>query len=56
VCACIRALAVWHEKRMRRWPVCIYHIFLHYLTNGRIFRKIVIEREMHVLILSSIFV
>jgi hypothetical protein len=45
-CAC----AVLH---FRLWPVWLYHIFLHYLTNATIFRKRVIEHEMCVSILST---
>ena len=61
MCVCIRALVFWHEECMRRVKLspltCRYlPYFLHYLINGKIFRKIVIEREMHVLILSSTFV
>ena len=36
------ALVIQHAKRMRLiilslWPVCLYHIFSHYLINGTIF-------------------
>jgi hypothetical protein len=49
-----------HAKRMRRfifsavvWP---YHGFPHYLINGTIFLKKVIESKMRVMIFSAVFV
>jgi hypothetical protein len=34
------------------WPVCLYNIFPHYLINGKIFKKKLIEHKMCVLIFS----
>jgi hypothetical protein len=38
------------------WPLQLYSIFSHYLINGTIFRKIVIEHKMCVLSFSMTFV
>jgi hypothetical protein len=38
------------------WPVRLYHIFPHYLINGTILGKNIIEHEMYVLIFSTSFV
>jgi len=38
------------------WPVWLYHIFPHYLINGTLFGKKVIESKMCVLILVTNFV
>jgi hypothetical protein len=42
------ALVIQHAKRMRRiilylWPVWLYHIFPHYLINGTIFGKMLLN-------------
>jgi hypothetical protein len=37
------------------WPVWLYHIFAHYLINGTIFEKKVIEKKC-ILIFSTTFV
>jgi len=39
-----------------QWPVWPFHIFLHYLINGTIFGKKVIEYKLCVLIFSTTFV
>jgi hypothetical protein len=38
------------------WPVWLYHISPHYLRNGTIFEKKLIEYKKHVLIYSITFV
>ena len=38
------------------WPVRLFSTFPHYLTNGTIFRRKVIEHKMCVLIFSTTFV
>jgi len=48
------ALIIQHAKRMRHtilllWPVRLYHIFPHYLINGTIFGKKVIQGKICVL-------
>jgi hypothetical protein len=45
------ALVIRHAKRSavlycHLWPVWLYHIFPHYLINGTIFWKKVIEHKM----------
>jgi hypothetical protein len=37
------------------WPVRLYHNFLHYLINGTIFGKTVIEHKICVLIFATNF-
>jgi uncharacterized membrane protein len=55
------ASGIQHAMRMRnichQWPVRLYIIFPHYLTNATIFgnKKKIIEREMRVLIFSTGF-
>jgi hypothetical protein len=36
------------------WPLWLYHIFSHYLLNGTLFEKKVIQHKMCVLIFSTI--
>ena len=55
-------LVIQQAKRMRRiivshlWPVWLYHIFPHYLINGTILVKNVIEHKMCVLIFCITFI
>ena len=42
-----------HAPHYHLWPVWLYYIFPHYLTNGTIFEKKVTEREMCVSIFST---
>lgn len=44
-----------HVPRCHLWPVQLYSIFSHYLTNGKIFDKKVTEHKMCVLIESTTF-
>jgi hypothetical protein len=54
------ALVIQHAKLMRRIAICGLSdstiFFPHYLINGAIFGKKVIEHKMCVLILSTTFV
>ena len=64
--ACARArarvaLLIQLETRMRHiychlWPLWFHHIFRQSLINGAIFGKIVIEREVCVLIFCTNFI
>jgi hypothetical protein len=38
------------------WPFWLYHIFSHYLINGTIFGKEIINHKMFVLLFSTTFV
>jgi len=53
------ALGIQHAMRMRHiiypWPARLNNIFPHYLINGMIIEKKVIERKMCVLILPTTF-
>ena len=53
------AFGIRREMRMRHvdmWPAWIYNILPHYLIDGPIFEKNVIEYKMCVLIPSTAFV
>ena len=45
-----------HSPYCHLWPVRLYRIFPHYLINGTIFGKKVIEHQMCVLIFSATIV
>jgi len=49
-CVCVFvACGIQHGRHVRRchlWPAALYNIFPHYLTNGMIFKKEVIELKM----------
>jgi len=40
------ALGIQHASRCHLWPVRLYNIFPHYLTNGKIFEKKIFEHTM----------
>jgi len=44
-----------HEPYRHLWPVWFYHIFPHYLLNGTVLGKRIIEHSMCVLIFSKHF-
>jgi hypothetical protein len=53
------ALSIQHAKGMLfylLWPLRLYRICLHYLTNGKIFGRNVTKYKMCVLIFSARFV
>ena len=45
-----------HELCCHLWPLLLQHIFPHYIINGTIFRKKVVEHKMCVLIFCTTFV
>jgi hypothetical protein len=52
VCVCILALVIRHAKRIFAtqhynftWPVWLYQIFSHYLINGTIYGKTLLNIE-----------
>jgi len=42
-----------HAPYRHLWPVPLYNIFLHYLINGTIFEKKIIEHKLYVLIFCT---
>ena len=50
------ALGIQDAPYCHLWPVRLYDIFPHYLTNGTIFREKVTEHKMCVLVSSAAFV
>jgi hypothetical protein len=53
VCVCSYPSCKAHAPYWHLWSVWLHHIFLHYVTNGTIFGKRLIEHKMCVLIFST---